>query len=40
MGNFIFGLIVGAIAVLVIVKWDKVKPLFQKIKDLFSKKSE
>jgi len=37
MGNFIFGLIVGAIVTLTLVKWDKVKPLYQKIKGLFSK---
>jgi len=40
MGNFIFGLVVGAIVTLALVKWEKTKSLFQKIKGWFSKKDK
>jgi hypothetical protein len=40
MGNFIFGLVVGVIATLALVKWEKTKLLFQKVKGWFSKKNK
>jgi len=40
MGNFIFGLIVGALIVLCIWKKDNVKLLISKIKEKISGKTE
>lgn len=40
MGNFIFGLIVGALVVLCIWKRENVKELYNKVKELFVKKAE
>lgn len=37
MGNFILGLIIGALAILCIWKWENVKGLIGKIKGLFKK---